>query len=195
MSIKGGEQVMMPMKLSIRIAFAIAALASVIGLPPESKAGDSARAIEFLHKYLDECAAPKNRKYDEYVDEILKNRPTISVPPMSIYCTMLYGSIRELDSDLPDTPPETYSQAFAKVVFLHSGLPSFGERPDFSVFSPSRRVRGVPENLEWARRDPFLDHGYTRNCIPGLVIRDSSHQIANCRLHFCARKNEGMAEG
>ncbi len=95
-------------------------VAWITGLDSEAKARDNARALALMHQYLEECAAPKDREYQRYSDAILNNRSALPVSPMSTYCKLLYGGIRELNPDLPETPPETYAQAFAKVVSLQS---------------------------------------------------------------------------
>lgn len=113
---------MMCVRHLIGIAVAAAGLVTATGLDSEAKAGDNARALALMHQYLEECGAPKDREYQNYAEAILNHRSATPVPPMSTYCELLYGGIRELDHDLPETPPETYSQAFAKVVFLQDKL-------------------------------------------------------------------------
>ena len=61
-------------------------------------------------------------------------------------------------------------------------------------FGPRMGRTGSPKTPHWACCDLFLDNWETRTRTSGVVIRKSPHRNTYFPLHFCSRKNEGMAE-
>ena len=103
----------------IRVAVATASLAAAGVLAYKAEAANYERALVLTNQWVAECGAPKDREYQSYAQAILDHLPaTPPVPQMSAYCDRLYKNLRLVNPYLPFAPPETYEQAFAKVVSL-----------------------------------------------------------------------------